>query len=200
MLLATVDASRVSQVVRPKLIAYQAEVADAIEAYWTKGVAINPRTTPDQIAAALHEHQLRMLAMARDANLVDPAWLEAKTRHVLARTLGEEPEVDPGQRPLTVSEYLEEKGIRGAQLRELAPDFGKRLKSEYRFEHGCNPPIVPRFVDGGQRRVCGYTEAHRSLFDAVWSMRCDAGEEIPVGESPVVRLPSLPRGRRGWRV
>jgi len=34
MLLATIDENQVSPDVRPKLIAYQAEVADAIEAYW----------------------------------------------------------------------------------------------------------------------------------------------------------------------
>lgn len=35
MLLATIDENLVSDKVRPKLIAYQDEVADAIEAYWT---------------------------------------------------------------------------------------------------------------------------------------------------------------------
>jgi hypothetical protein len=43
MLLATVDENRVAEHVRPKLIEYQAEIADAIEAYWTEGRAFNPR-------------------------------------------------------------------------------------------------------------------------------------------------------------
>jgi hypothetical protein len=47
MLLATIDERQVAEAVRPKLIAYQAEVADAIEAYWTHGRAINPRLGPD---------------------------------------------------------------------------------------------------------------------------------------------------------
>jgi P22_AR N-terminal domain len=51
MLLATIDERRVAKDVAPKLIAYQAEVADAIEAYWTKGGAINPRATDEQLAA-----------------------------------------------------------------------------------------------------------------------------------------------------
>ncbi len=200
MLLATVDASRVSEAVRPKLVAYQAEVSDAIEAYWTKGVAINPRATSEQIVVALHEHQLRCLAIAREANLVDPDWLEAKTRHVLARTLGEEPEVDPTRRPLTVSEYLDEKGIRGRQLRTLAPEFGKWLKSEYITEFGCQPPTVERFVDNALRRVCSYTEAHRPLFDAVWLARIGAGDDDDqTTDAPVVRLPDATRVRRGWR-
>lgn len=44
MLLATVNESSVSDTVRPALVTYQREVADAIEAYWTKGAAINPRS------------------------------------------------------------------------------------------------------------------------------------------------------------
>ncbi len=44
MALATIPASRVSDSVRPVLEAYQSEVADAIEAYWTRGVAVNPRS------------------------------------------------------------------------------------------------------------------------------------------------------------
>lgn len=45
MLLATVDENRVPEHVRPLLIAYQREVADAIEAYWTKGAALQPTGT-----------------------------------------------------------------------------------------------------------------------------------------------------------
>jgi len=196
MLLATIDENRVADAVRPKLVAYQGEVADAIEAYWTKGAAINPRATPEQIAAALHEHQLRMLAMAGAAKLVDPDWLEAKTRHVLARALGEEPEVDPARRPLTVGEYLEEKGIKGARLRKLAPQFGKSLAAKFRTEVGGSRPFVRRHVDNAERNVRGYTEAHRPLFDAVWAERCAAGNG-PLFEAPIVHLPSPSAGRRG---
>jgi antirepressor protein len=51
MLLATIDERRVAKNVRPKLVAYQSEVADAIERYWTKGQAINPRA----IAGSVYE-------------------------------------------------------------------------------------------------------------------------------------------------
>lgn len=43
MALATIPVARVAAHVRPKLVEYQSEVADAIEAYWTKGSVINPR-------------------------------------------------------------------------------------------------------------------------------------------------------------
>lgn len=43
MALAMVPVARVTEHVRPKLIAYQAEVADVIEQYWTRGKVVNPR-------------------------------------------------------------------------------------------------------------------------------------------------------------
>lgn len=166
MLLATVDENRVGVDVRPKLIAYQAEVADAIESYWTKGGAINPRATTEQVVS-LVEAQMRVLQMA--TGLVDARWLEAKTRHAVARALGEEPEVEHDKRPLTVGEYLADKGVKGAALRSQSSGFGKRLKALYRDKHGQEPPVVPRFVDGAMRDVAGYTEYDRPLFDEVFS-------------------------------
>lgn len=47
MLLATIHENKVAPAARPVLIAYQNETADAIEAYWTKGVASNPRGAPE---------------------------------------------------------------------------------------------------------------------------------------------------------
>ncbi|MGW0854155.1 phage antirepressor N-terminal domain-containing protein [Streptomyces sp. NPDC002690] len=43
MLLATINEHRVAEHARPALVAFQNETADAIEAYWTQGVAVRPR-------------------------------------------------------------------------------------------------------------------------------------------------------------
>lgn len=51
MALATIPAARVAEHVREKLIDYQAEVADAIEAYWTRGQVFNPRL----VAGSMYE-------------------------------------------------------------------------------------------------------------------------------------------------
>lgn len=169
MLLATIDEKRVAEATRPMLIAYQQEVADAIDRYWTEGGAINPRATEDQLAGIISraEGQARVLRILE--GIVSKDWLEAKARHVAARALGEEPELDPATRPLTVGEYLADQGMTGAMLRSVSTTFGKRLKSAYRSAHLEDPPKVPRFIDGAERYVAGYTEAHRQLFDQVWT-------------------------------
>lgn len=43
MLLATVPVARVAESIRSKLVAYQREIADVIEQYWTRGRVVNPR-------------------------------------------------------------------------------------------------------------------------------------------------------------
>lgn len=113
------------------------------------------------------EGQMRVLQLA--TGLVDPAWLEAKTRHTIARALGEQPEIDPATRPLTVGEYLQDRGLSGAALRSASTKFGRRLKALYRETHGAEPAQVERFVDNALRPVAGYTEADRGLFDTVWT-------------------------------
>lgn len=169
MLLATIDERRVAADVRAKLVAYQAEVADAIEQYWTKGGAINPRATEEQLVAITNRAEAQMRVLRLADGIVDRKWLEAKARHVAARALGEEPEVDPMDRPLTTGEYLQELGISGTELRSLSPTLGKRVKAAYVLKHGVEPPKVERFVDGALRNVAGYTEADRPLFDQAWS-------------------------------
>lgn len=168
MSLATIPAARVAESVRPKLIAYQAEVADVIEAYWTKGGAINSRATEDQLHAIIGRAKAQADVLGALRGLVDPAWLEAKARHVAARALGEEPEVDPATRPLTVGEYLEDRGVSGAQLRSLSPQLGRRVKGLFIGVHGRDPQKVDRFVEGALRPVFAYTEADRPLFDQAW--------------------------------
>lgn len=170
MLLATIDEGRVAEHVRPKLIAYQAEVADAIEAYWTEGGAINPRANADQLEQIADLAGKRIALLRSAEGLVDRAWLEAKTRHEIARGLGEEPEVSAVDRPLTVGEYLEDRGITGRWLRKLSPKFGKRLKALYVSEYGHEPMPTDRFIDGAMRPVAGYTERHRHLFDQVYDI------------------------------
>ncbi|MFF9210459.1 MULTISPECIES: phage antirepressor N-terminal domain-containing protein [unclassified Streptomyces] len=52
MLLATVNENKVAPEVRPTLVAFQNETADAIESYWTKGQAVRPQAEVRQLAPA----------------------------------------------------------------------------------------------------------------------------------------------------
>lgn len=165
MALATVDERRVSVTARPKLVAYQAEVADAIESYWTKGGAINPRAS---------EEELRLIQMRADVlnalrPFVDPGYLDAKGRILAAQALGETPELDQSTKPLTVSIYLQRKGLKGKEQKAAASMFGKRLKALYVETYGEQPPQIEDVVGRHVVPVAQYQEQHSRLFDQVWT-------------------------------
>lgn len=176
MMLATIPASRVSEAAQPKLIAYQNEVADAIEAYWTKGGAINESASDEQLADLADEieakragrarRRIELLALMGDA--VDPRWRDSRMRHEYALVVGEKPDIAPEDRLLTVDGYLVDRGVSKADLVSVRSTFGKRLKAAYMLAHGEEPGAVSALVAGRERDVKAYYERDRNLFDEVF--------------------------------
>lgn len=169
MWLATIDTNRVNEAARPILETYQKEAADALDAYFHKGGAINPRASKDQVQELRDQLEWQMKLCQLAKGLVHPDHLEAKADVILARGLGEAPEVDAADRLLYVSDFLGEKGLSEKRRKSIAGTFGKRVKAAYVREHGEEPKKYPYTLANGQtRRVLAYTEADRSLLEAVW--------------------------------
>lgn len=169
MWLATIDENRVSEEARPLVVAYQSEVADAIEAYWAKGGAINPRADEHQMNALMRKAQMQMELCQIAQGLIHPDHLEAKARVILARGLGEVPELNPETRPLYAQDFLKGKNLSAKQMKSKAPMFGKRLKKAYVEKYGKEPQKYDLDLRNGQTRpVNGYTEADRPLMEQVW--------------------------------
>ena len=161
---------------RARIERWQVEFADALYGYVFRGGAINPRATVEQlddIDLTIRRARERAAVLGSLKGVVDSAWLDAKGRHVAAIALGVEPDVDPATRPLTVGEFLENRGIQGASLRSMSTRFGKKLKNLYREKYGTEPGTVDRFIDGALRSVAAYTEAHRDLFNQAWVAMLD---------------------------
>lgn len=83
MWLATIEPSRVKPEARESLEAYQEEVSEALDAYFSRGTAINPRVSEGQPdnhpdASSVYQQQLELLTMAE--GLVDPSYLETKAQ------------------------------------------------------------------------------------------------------------------------
>lgn len=170
MWLATIDENRVSEEARPLVIAYQAEIADVIESYWANGGAINPRANEHQINALIFQARSQMELCQAAKGLIRDEHLEAKARIILARGLGEAPELEAKDRPLYTSEFLQEKNLSQKKLKSVSGVFGKRMKAAYTLKHGTEPEKYPLNLPNGQvRHVNAYTEADRPLMEQVWN-------------------------------
>ncbi|MBM4558251.1 hypothetical protein GS466_25015 [Rhodococcus hoagii] len=127
----------------------------------------------DEIATA--KGRMELLGLAK--GLIDDRHLEAKARLVLARGLGEAPELDLATTPLYAQTYLEQKGVAKDEIKSISPTFGKRIKAAFVLKHGCEPKQYPLETKSGQiRPVNAYTEADRSLFDDVWDQYYAKGD------------------------
>ena len=170
MWLATIDTNRVSDAARPTLEAYQLEASNALDAYFHKGGAINPRAEEHQLNALMRQSQMQMELCQAAKGLIHPDHLEAKARIVLARGLGEAPELDPKTRPLYTADFLKSKNLSTKKMKSVAPMFGKRMKALYTLEKGREPEKYDLTLPNGQvRQVNGYTEADRPLMERVWA-------------------------------
>jgi hypothetical protein len=170
MWLATIDTNRVATEAKSILEAFQAEAADALDAYFNEGGAINPRASEDQLDRIARQAQAQAAVIQSLKGIVDPKHLEVKGRLVLARAMGEAPEITAADMPLYVWDYLVSKGLRRSLVEAKASGFGKRLKARYIVEHDREPhQFHQELPNGSVRKVNAYTEADRPLFDSVWA-------------------------------
>ncbi|MBM4683798.1 hypothetical protein GS532_07645 [Rhodococcus hoagii] len=140
--------------------------AQAYFAIRTRQAEVVERAVRDEIGTA--KAQMELLGLAK--GLIDDRHLEAKARLVLARGLGEAPELDPSTTPLYAQTYLEQKGVAKDEIKSISPTFGKRIKAAFVLKHGCDPKQYPLETKSGQiRPVNAYTEADRPLFEDVWN-------------------------------
>ncbi|WP_202236962.1 phage antirepressor N-terminal domain-containing protein [Actinacidiphila reveromycinica] len=169
MLLATVNENRVKESARKTLVAFQNETADAIEAYWTQGGAINPRATEDQLDSLIARAKQQAEVLSILAPIVSPEWLETKGRLVAARALGEEPELDPLDVPLYVPDFLKDKGLKRAQVESVQSWFGRRAAALYEAEHGEKPgKRQSDLPNGSVRETYAWTARHLPVFEETW--------------------------------
>lgn len=169
MLLATVNENRVAEAHRKTLIAFQNETADAIEAYWTQGGAINPRATEDQLDSLISRAKQQAEVLSILSGIVSPEWLETKGRLVAARALGEEPEVDPLEIPLYVPDFLKGKGLKRAEIESVQSWFGRRAAAIWKARTG--EDVGKRQTDlpnGSVRETKAWTARHLPVFDETW--------------------------------
>jgi hypothetical protein len=179
MLLANIDENRVNKVAQPIVIEYQQKSAKALRDFWTRGGAINPAATPEQVedlriqlddVQRAHTARARLEAMgaAKQFGLVNPSYIEAMARTELARMNGDEPDIDPLDYTITADEYLTEKGVAPEDLPSARTRLGRTVAALYRARYSKDPQKIRRPIHGVHREVAVYTHRDIDLFDTAW--------------------------------
>lgn len=110
---------------------------------------------------------MELVALAKD--VISPDYLEAKARIVLARAMGDTPEIEASARPLYIQDYLREKGATRDEVKRCSSSFGRFVREDYVAERGVEPGKRFDETSSGQvREVYAYTEADRPIFDRAW--------------------------------
>lgn len=181
MLLANIDENKVKAAARSLVIEYQQKSARALRDFWTRGGAINPAATVEQVddlrtqldgveRARLAQERLSAMGVAKQYGLVNPSYVEAMARTELARMNGEEPEIDPADITITCDEYLTEQGLSAADLGSARTKLGKTVAALYRARYGGkDPQKIKRPIHGVHRDVAVYTHRDIDLFDKAWA-------------------------------
>lgn len=121
MWLATIETGRLkNERARRMVELFQREAADALDRYFNEGGAINPRANEHQVNAMLRQAQMQMELCQAARGIIHPDHLEARARIILARAMGEAPQLNAGARPLYVQDYLREKNLSADRLRRVA--------------------------------------------------------------------------------
>jgi hypothetical protein len=159
----------------------ESDIARQIRTYLLE---LEAAATPEQRSEAveraeLAEVQMRVLKAA--LGIVDGAWLELKARHVAAKALGEEPEIDPAARPLYVPDFLKSKGLTKTEIVSVQSWFGRRAAALYEAERGEKPgKRTEETSRGSVRETFAWCERDRPVFEETWERYYAAQYARPV--------------------
>lgn len=158
---------------KPEALAFQAWITDEVlPSIRRTGSYSLPEAAPAPNAGDPALVRAAGLAdiIGRFRGIIDDGYLEAKARIVLARAMGDTPEIEASARPLYVQDYMREQGVSSDNIKSYAPTFGKYVKKAYLAERGVEPGKRFDETPSGQvHEVCVYTEVDRPIFDRAWS-------------------------------
>ncbi|MFD7890635.1 hypothetical protein ACFV3O_19685 [Streptomyces albidoflavus] len=153
----------VGQLLRDSIIARQVR---------TYLLDVEEAATPEQKVTAVEkateaEAQLRAIeVLARiDGNT---SYARSLSRHIAARMLGEEPELDPADVTITCDEYLDGR-IAAGDMASARTRMGRTVAALYRARYGADPQKIKRPIHGVHRDVAVYTHRDLDLFDTAWT-------------------------------
>ncbi|MFB7605251.1 BRO-N domain-containing protein [Streptomyces gardneri] len=171
--------------VRRKVERFQAwvygEVLPSLRAHGRYEVA--PAPMPREITAAAgpvpYREQAEILSILRP--VLPDAYATATGKVIMARVMGERPELESSETPLYASTFLAEKGHKPKTVAKFQSGFGSRVSNRYFKVHGRRPEKIPGPAGSRINQVACYTEDDRPILEQVYREIVDLIEAFEGG-------------------
>ena len=185
MWLANVTTSRIAdEGKRLKVERAQVELADALYRYVTDETRrATPAPQPREITAAAgpvpYREQAEILSILRP--VLPEAYATATGKVIMARVMGERPELESSETPLYASTFLAEKGHKPKTVAKFQSGFGSRVSNRYFKVHGRRPGKIPGPAGSRIDQVAAYTEDDRPILEQVYREIADLIDDFEGG-------------------
>jgi prophage antirepressor-like protein len=145
---------------------------------------------PLEITAAAgplpYKEQAEVVVIFAKAGVLPEAYATATAKIIVARAMGERPELESSETPLYAATFLAEKGHKPKTVSKFQSGFGSRVSNRYFKIHGRRPEKIPGPAGSRIDKVAVYTEDDRPILEAVYSEISDLinafenGGQIPL--------------------
>jgi len=173
MWLANITTSRIAdEQKREKVEEAQVELADALYRYVTQKAAPPAPEPPREITAAAgplpYKEQAEVVVIFARAGVLPEAYATATAKVIVARAMGERPELEPSETPLYAATFLAEKGHKPKTVAKFQSGFGSRVSNRYFKVHGRRPEKIPGPAGSRIDKVAVYVEDDRPILEQVY--------------------------------
>ena len=132
-------------------------------------------TAAKEITAAAgalpYREQAETLVILRP--MLPAPYATATAKIIMARAMGERPELGPAETPLYAATFLAEKGHKPTTVSKFQSGFGQRVSNRYLKVHGRRPEKIPGPAGSRIDRVVVYSEDDRPLLEQVYAEIAD---------------------------
>lgn len=145
--------------------------------------ATPPPAEPKEITAAAgpvpYREQAEILSILRP--VLPEAYVTATGKVIMARVMGDRPELESSETPLYASTFLAEKGHKPKTVAKFQSGFGSRVSNRYFKVHGRRPGKIPGPAGSRIDQVAVYTEDDRPILEQVYKEIADLIDDFEGG-------------------
>jgi hypothetical protein len=132
---------------------------------------------PKEITSAAgplpYKEQAEVVVLFAKAGVLPESYATATAKIIVARAMGERPELDSSETPLYAATFLADKGHKPKTVSKFQSGFGSRVSNRYFKVHGRRPEKIPGPAGSRIDKVAVYTEDDRPVLEQVYAEIAD---------------------------